>query len=148
MAHGHAMAATKSGLQRRVQQLLEGAPRRSRVGSSLARAGVLAFCGSAPFVLPDVRARGVDSTPIVAMALDPVVAASLPAPVAALARDIAALRVEVDAIRELLGQSPLADDLDISTLLRAIDARLSHLELRCGRVIDKFRFPSRLSDLR
>ncbi len=145
MAHGQAMAATTSGLQRRVRLLLEGAPRRSRVGSSLARALVLAFCGSAPFVLPDVRA--IDPRPPIAVALDPVVAASLPAPVVALARDIAALRVEVDAIRELLGQSTLADDLDIGTLMRAIDARLAHLEVRCGRVIDQFRFPSRPSDL-
>jgi beta-lactamase regulating signal transducer with metallopeptidase domain len=148
LAHGHAMAATTSGLQQRVRCLLADPPRRSRFGSTLARAGAVVLCTGAPMVLPDVRARAIVASAPALLAAPAAPLAALPASVITLARDIAALRAEVNDIEGVLAGSALASDASVLALMRAIDARLTQLETRCTRLVAQFELPASESDVR
>src|SRR5690606_6011881 len=89
--HGHAMAATRSGLHTRVRALLAAQPE-ARGRSGLLRAGALLLCTAAPVMLPDVRPPSGAPEPAALLA------GALPAPIATLLRDVAALRDEVAAL--------------------------------------------------
>jgi beta-lactamase regulating signal transducer with metallopeptidase domain len=148
LAHGHAMAATTSGLQQRVRCLLADPPRRSRFGSTLARASAVVLCTGAPMVLPDVRARAIVASAPALLAAPAAPLAALPASVITLARDIAALRAEVNDIEGVLAGSALASDASVLALMRAIAARLTQLETRCTRLVAQFELPASESDVR
>lgn len=131
LAHGHAMAASLSGLQCRVRRLL--AERQPRpLAARCVHVGILAVFGAAPFALPTV----VESRPVT-WRLD--AAAALPAPLARLVRDVAALLDEVGALRELVTQAGLVDDPVVGDLLREIDQRTAALNTRCGDLVDRYR---------
>src|SRR5690606_13259742 len=119
----------------RVRTLVAGQPE-ARGRSGLLRAGALLLCTAAPVMLPDVRPPSGAPEPAALLA------GALPAPIATLLRDVAALRDEVAALHESVARSPLAHDAGVLALLAQIDARLQLLVERCVHVIDQFLSPS------
>lgn len=134
-AHGRAMAASLSGLHRRVHLLLAAPPPPRGATVRVARLALgLAFAGS-PLALPAV----VETSRVVPAAGDPTAAAAMPAPLAALTRDVEALRAEVRELRALAAQAGLAADPTIGPLLREIDRRIANLTERCAALAGRYR---------
>jgi len=130
--HGRAMAASCTGLERRVRLLLAAPQRSSRAASRVAHAGIVALFAGAPFVLPGAVEPD-------AAAGEPLPASALPAPLSAVVEDVERLRAEVAELHDLVARSGLADDQVVAGLLAEIDRRIASLTARCSTMAARLR---------
>jgi hypothetical protein len=141
------MATSATGLQRRIRRLVEDEPPRRSAAAGRLRTAALALASAAPFTLPTVTDQAERTAPAPPL---PSLAASapLPAPLAALADDVALLQTEIATLRGEVARAGLGDDAALSDLLGEIERRIGGLAQRCRSLIERYRNQTDPLDLR